>query len=939
LAAVRPHACAGITRERTMKANPHDSLPVDTSKVPVEPIPLRFARADAVRIAAAPTRRARPQRPESSTNLSHRWRRVMKQNRKLIRLALTSAILAALSPVAWAANPGSQAAPASDQATGTPAPQAAPAGPQQSKTQTLQTIVVTASAFGVKKIDASYSIVTANREEIRQANPVSVADLLKISPGIWPESTGGQTGANIEIAGFPGGGDAPFFTNMINGSPIYGMSSLSFMDSSSLFRLDDTIQRVEIVQGGPGAVFGPGQMGATANFILRQGTATPSGDVGLTYGDEGLWRVDGFYGFKIADGWYASIGGFYRVSDGVRDPQFKSDKGGQLTATLSHDWDNGSFMLWARKLNDKNQFITPIPMIQGSGSSFSGYPGFDPSTGTYYSKAIQHVQVPNPLGYYEDANLADGRGGNLNYFGGSFNTTLGSWTISDNFLYFGGDLPTNALFSGPNPKPLGYYLYGCNIAEPTGYCDAGNNPVDSDTLGYDASRAVNATLPNGQVVPLDQSVIHQGWWYIQKRLKSLNNDLRISKEIFDGNTITAGVYLARYTDHDNWSLGNQQLMLNKSNTQPIGLTYTEGGQTYVVANQQGFVDFSGNFNIVEAGAATNKAFYLSDSWTIGPWLLQAGGRIENMQVHQRTCNQSPVDLDGNPLTLYDNKTPVCNGTWDYEDYDKTHPSFTAGANYEFNDHMSAYVRANTGAHFDDFDNGIRGSGGNFAPMQKIKNLEAGFKYGSPTLFVDVSIYHRLFTGLPYQESINGKPVGPISNYGANTHGLDLNATWSPIENLHLKLVANYMDGHYTHHNGCSEYQDINGNTQCVSFNGAPIQRQPKVRYLFMPSYTLPTSWGSITGFLTWEHAGQRYEDQTGLQPLGTFHTLGAGLVADVGNDWQFRLQGTNLTNAIGLTEGNARITGASAGIGGVLMARPLAGREVFFQAKYLFGEH
>ncbi|HXE66777.1 MAG TPA: TonB-dependent receptor plug domain-containing protein [Rhodanobacteraceae bacterium] len=853
----------------------------------------------------------------------------MKQNRKLIRLALTSAIITALSPAVWA----------SGQATsGTPA-NASPNGQQQqsqSKTTTLETVVVTASAIGVKKLDASYSIVSANREEIRQANPVSVADLLKISPGIWPESTGGQTGANIEIAGFPGGGDAPFFTNMINGSPIYGMSSLSFMDSSSLFRLDDTIQRVEIVQGGPGAVFGPGQMGATANFILRQGTATPSGDIGLTYGDEGLWRVDGFYGFKLADGWYASIGGFYRTSDGVRDPQFKADEGGQLTATLTHDWDNGSLMLFARKLNDKNQFITPIPMIQGSGDSFSGYPGFDPSTGTYYGKAIQHVQVPNPLGYYENADLANGRGGNLNYFGGSYDATWGGWTVSDHFLYFGGDLPTNALFSGPNPKPLGYYLYGCNIPEPSGYCDADNNPVDSDTLKYPATQNVVATLPNGQTVPLDQSVIHQGWWYIQKRLKSLNNDFRISREIFDGNTITAGVYLARYTDHDNWSLGNQELMLNQPNTQPIGLTYTSGGQTYVVANPQGFVDFSGNFNIVEAGTATNKAFYLSDSWTIGPWLLQAGGRIENMNVHQRTCNQSKVDLDGNPLTLFDNATPVCNGTWDYENYDKTHPSFTAGANYEFNDHMSAYVRANTGGHFDDFDNGIRGTGGNFAPMQKIKNLEAGFKYGSPTLFVDVSIYHRLFTGLPYQESINGAPVGPIENYGANTHGLDLNGTWSPIENLHLKLVADYMDGHYTHHNGCATYVDINGNTQCVSFDGQPLQRQPKVRYLFMPSYTLPTSWGSITGFLTWEHAGQRFEDQTGLQPLGTYHTLGAGLVADYGPNWQFRLQGTNLTNAIGLTEGNARITGASAGINGVLMARPLTGREVYLQAKYQF---
>ena len=100
----------------------------------------------------------------------------------------------------------------------------------------LEEIVVTASAVGVKKLDASYNIVSASLEEIKQANPKSTADILKLAPGIWPESSGGQTGANIEIAGFPGGGDAPFFTNMIEGSPMFGMSSLSFMDSSSLFR-------------------------------------------------------------------------------------------------------------------------------------------------------------------------------------------------------------------------------------------------------------------------------------------------------------------------------------------------------------------------------------------------------------------------------------------------------------------------------------------------------------------------------------------------------------------------------------------------------------------------------------------------------------------------------------------------------------------------------
>src|ERR1700733_11030779 len=155
------------------------------------------------------------------------------------------------------------------------------------------------------------------------------------------------------------------------------MPWLSFMDASSLLRLDDTVERVEIVQGGPGAVFGPGQMGATANFILKRGTADPSGSVGITYGTEGMKRIDAFYGFSFAPRWFASFVGFYGKSDGVRDPQFAADDGGQFTATLSHDLDNGSFLLWGRALNDKNQFIVPVPVIENANGDFSNYPGFN----------------------------------------------------------------------------------------------------------------------------------------------------------------------------------------------------------------------------------------------------------------------------------------------------------------------------------------------------------------------------------------------------------------------------------------------------------------------------------------------------------------------------------------------------------------------------------
>src|ERR1700730_13663937 len=270
--------------------------------------------------------------------------------------------------------------------------QAAVAAPVTSESG-LDEVVVTASATGVRKLDASYNIISANAEQIKEANPLSTADILKLSPGIWPESSGGQTGANIEIAGIPGGGDAPFFINMIEGSPMYGMPSLSFMDSSSLFRLDDTVQRVEIVQGGPGAIFGPGQMGATANFILKRGTATPTGLVGITYGTEGLYRVDAFAGGPIGEGWYGSAGGFYRTSKGVRPTQFRADEGGQFTATISHDLDGGSLMFWFRPLQDKNPFIVPVPVIESANGDFSGYPGFNPLTSAYGSHAMQHVNL------------------------------------------------------------------------------------------------------------------------------------------------------------------------------------------------------------------------------------------------------------------------------------------------------------------------------------------------------------------------------------------------------------------------------------------------------------------------------------------------------------------------------------------------------------------
>jgi outer membrane receptor protein involved in Fe transport len=818
-------------------------------------------------------------------------------------------------------------------------------------TAALEEVVVTASATGVRKLDASYNIISANLDQIKMANPKATADILKLSPGIWPESSGGQTGANIEIAGIPGGGDSPYFSNMLEGSPIYGMPSLSFMDSSSLFRLDDTIERVEVVQFGPGSIYGPGQLGATANFILKRGTDTPAGSIGITYGSEGLYRVDAFVGGPIGLGWNGSAGGFYRSSDGVRDPQFKADQGGQFTATVSHELDGGSIMFYFRVLEDNNQFITPIPLIENANGSFSNYPGFNSLTSTYYSNAMKNVQVPSAAGGFEGADLGNGRGGGLYYFGSKFDKKVDTWTFTNSFLFNGGNLNTNALFSGPNPRPLSYFLYGCQVAQPTGFCN-GATAVDSNNLGPNGqglplATNVNARYTTGGAVNPNQSVIEQGWWFIQKHLTNITDEFRVSKEIFESNTLTAGVYLANYTDDDNWSLGNQMLMSNTPNATPITLNYLNGaGQTVNLTSPQGFVNMNGNFNILEHGNAQNTAVYLTDTEKWNQFIFDAGARLENIDAHQRTCNRSNQQL-GTTLDLYDNAVPICNGTWDNEHYDKTKASFTAGINYEIFSNMSVYGRFNTGVHFDDFDNGIRSSGplnatvntstGISAPIQSVKNYEIGFKFQNAYAYADISAYHRQFTGLPYQETNSaGIGFGPITAYGSDAKGIDFVATVTPIHDLNINLVGDYMDGHYTHYNGCAPYIDINGNSQCAIIDGAPLQRQPKFQIRVTPSYTLEPTWGAATGWVTYEHVGQRFEDITGLQPLGSYYMLSAGVTVNYGTNWELRLQGTNLTNQIGLTEGNARKTGQAAGIQNVLLARPIEGREGNIGVKYKF---
>jgi outer membrane receptor protein involved in Fe transport len=794
--------------------------------------------------------------------------------------------------------------------------------------QSLETVVVTATALSVKKRDASYSVVVADAEEIKESNPKSTADLMKISPGIWPESTGGQTGANIEVTGFPSGGDAPFFTILMDGSPLYGMSSLFFFEHSSAFRLDDTIERVEIVQGGPSVVFADGQMGATANFILRRGTEQATASVGFTYGSEQLKRLDAFSGFKIAAGWYGSVGGFYRTSKGVRNPRdFPADDGGQITATLSHDWPNGSLLIYGRALNDKNQFIAPLPLIQLSAEHFSSYPAIDPLTTTYWSNAIRYVSLPNYSGGVSNANLANGRGADMQFFGGNLDLRpAAGWTLTDRWLIDGGDMDTNALFPSTNPATLANEI-SPNPA-PGGY------PIPPGSV-------VTATYVGGGTVDPNQSVIHQGWWFVHKHLFNMSNDLQLSKRLFEDNTLTAGVYIAHYSEDSTYSaFGNEMLMSNTPNARPIVVSYVSNGITYHRTDPQGFIDFSafgGNVDATEHGTATNTAFYLADSWRMSRWRFDTAVRIEKEAMTIRVCNFAPMDLDHNPLNLYNKGVNTCNGTFTTTDYDPTRTSWTAGVNREVARDLSVYGRVDHGIHFLNFNGAAYSPTGQTAPELTIENVEVGLKYQAHWIYADLAAYRKIFSGLTYfPTNAEGLQIpGPPDVFGADSKGFNATMVVTPVVHFRLRFIGNYFEGRYSHFNACVPFPNPVTGPGCVVINGKPLQRQPKVHLALTPSYTVPLTWGELTGFVTYTYVGARTSDPSGLQPIGTYNTLDFGVVAAVNPNWEVRVQGTNLTNELGLTEGNSSVATAPSP-GSVIIGRPLEGREVNIELKYKF---
>ena len=583
-------------------------------------------------------------------------------------------------------------------------------------------IVVTGNATGVKKLEAGYSITTISAADIAIANPKSTGDLLKSVPGVWVESSGGVGTSNVFVRGIPSTGDAPFLTMQFNGVPVFGTNSPSFMDQTALVRVDETVQGVESVNGGPASLFSDGQPGLTTNLILREGHEETAGSLKVSTTTYAARRVDGYLSGKLAEDTYYMVGGYYQAGDTVRNAGFDTEKGGQITANITRKFEKGKLNLFARYTDDHGEWFLPFA---------TNVPGINQGTYNQLNANTRYLTIITPgtgaNGPTEQFDMGSGRGWKGVVAGGNLSLNLADGLdFSDKFGYTSGTLQTTGLV----PQGAGAITVATALA-------AGNGTAGQTTV---------TTLHTNQKLASGDYVQQFGAWVIEKQLSSVSNDGALTWST-GANKLTAGYYFSHFSSNDLWSLGNNYWM-------------QVGGSSPDLVNLNNGALGAGSFNIADFGSADENAVYIADSYNITPDLrLDAGVRYENEVIHFSIANNGAAP--GTPTSRNISRHAV---------------PWSVGLNYRATRTFDLYARVSQGYHIASFDD-VRSQIGNTGPALdnnwKVFSAEVGAKYHGHGFDLSLSGFYDKVTGAVY----NDVGVAP-QVAGSKTWGLEFDGTWT-----------------------------------------------------------------------------------------------------------------------------------------------------------------
>jgi iron complex outermembrane recepter protein len=263
------------------------------------------------------------------TNLSRAIRAIRAASAVSCLPLVAAALLGAQSPAAHADDAAATATGGAVAATATTAAAGGAAEATEStRAEGLQEVVVTATRHEESLSKVPISVTALTQDAMDQRGIKDFQDIARFTPGVSIDNSGTNA---ISIRGISSSAGAGTTGIYIDDTPIQ-MRNVGFNPEDTLPKTFD-LERVEILRGPQGTLFGAGSEGGAVRYILTQPSLTatstyvrtevsyteygqPSYEFGIAHG---MPIIDGVLGIR-ASAWYRYDGGWInRVSD-ISDP-------------------------------------------------------------------------------------------------------------------------------------------------------------------------------------------------------------------------------------------------------------------------------------------------------------------------------------------------------------------------------------------------------------------------------------------------------------------------------------------------------------------------------------------------------------------------------------------------------------------------------------------
>jgi len=761
----------------------------------------------------------------------------------------------------------------------------------------FERIVITGVAKGTTVMASSVSVSSFTAEQMEVTTPRTTAEAFRAIPGIRSESSGGEGNANIAVRGLPvAAGGAKFLQLQEDGLPLMQFGDVAFGNADIFLRLDSTMASVESIRGGSASTVASNAPGGIINIISKTGHEE-SGSVSTTFGlDFDSLRTDFEYGGELTDSVFFHIGGFIRQGDGPRDAGYTANKGGQIKANLTKEFDDGYVRIYYKHLADKAIGYLPMPM-KADGSSL---PGFDSQTDTPHSAYFLDTLSLGADGERRRGNMQNGMNPQVESFGFEAVFDLGNdWEIENRFR----QSSVKGSFNSPFPAEVA-----------TGSSIATSIAGDGATLSYANGPMAGQTFDDSaQIMRIHTFDVEMS------DFGSLVNDIKLTKNLGD-TSITFGYYKALQNINMSW-LWNSYLMEIKGDNAALlnvtaadGTSYSDNG-LYAYGVPAWGNCCQRNYDVEYDISAP----YLALSSQLGDFTLDASVRHDSGSAVGSYAGavQSSVDMnrDGIISKPEESVSSIDNANASAVNYDWSYTSYSLGANYQFNDNIASFVRVSRGgrANADRLAFGKINADGSVASEDAVDMVDQ-FELGTKYRLDNFSVFTTIFAAETEEQ-----------NYEA-TSQLFFDRVY---EAYGVELESSYFIGDFDFR-GNLTWTDAEITQDAInpSVVGNTPRRQADFVYSFMARYNFDN--GS-TG-LSFTGTTDAYSQDNNDLKFDGYTTVSAFASYMLSQSLSVSLNINNIFDTVGITEAEE----GSVPDNGIIRARTISGRTSSLTLRYDF---